>query len=461
MASPQTVVKLDMTAHLEPQLEHAPQDAENLHLDEEIPTNDAWVSLSKHFTSVKDLHMDSGWNEELNDRDIPLHWPLEKLTISSACGEVCRSPWIVQGKVPHLVLDYTAGLRFEGPTTAELTAANNDAIKKREKDESPHKVGDIQITFVPDLVAEWMRKKYADDDGDNNKGENEPTTEAPPPPTPSNLRTLEIIYNDARDTLYRYVLAHPTLIDPVQTLSLIAKSKHDLSIGDERILEDLLPQLTHLTALVLVLGDHYRDREQLPAFFKHFPPNVETLRFQSSVSLAREEVVVERWVDAFGDPEFLPRLKRLSFVLDLEDGEGERRENEEWERLHPQRDGEEEEEEKEVDDDVAGKDAKTGEDDASSSPSEESDNGAEGSKDPDEVKQDTAESAETAEKTAPAPVQKPPPNVSDEVLARAKRACERVERAAESRGVIIDSFMGVWRQGFTGLTHVDYRWDNL
>ncbi|KAF9640997.1 hypothetical protein BFW01_g12803 [Lasiodiplodia theobromae] len=443
-AGPQNGVKLDMSAALAPQLEHAPRDAPALTLEQETPTNEHWALLATHFSSVTDLHMDSGWNEELNDRDIPLHWPLQRLTLSSACGEVCRSPWIVEGRVPHLVLNYTAGLRFEGPTTKELCKANDEAVKEGVK-EGPEEKGGIKITFVPDLVNEWMEKKYSkkDDSGADAEGEKE---ERQPE---SRLRKLEIVYNDVRDMLYRYVLAHPSLIDPVQELSLIAKSKYDMSACDEQILEKVLPQLEQLRTLVLVLGDHYRDREQLPNFFKFFPPNLETLHFQSSVSLARDEVI-SKWAEAFQDPKFLPKLKKLSFVLDLEDGEQERWETEEWERKHAN------------DADETGKETETAEDDTASSSSEES---ADDTPEDEEQKGPTAgaehDAVEAQEMTTEAAPKKPPPKVSDEALATAKRACQRVERAAESRGVIIEPFMGEWRQEFTRVTKLDERWDEL
>lgn len=444
-AGPQNGVKLDLSAALAPQLAHAPRDAPALTLEQETPTNEHWALLAQHFSSVTDLHMDSGWNEELNDADIPLHWPLQRLTLSSACGEVCRSPWIVEGRVPHLVLNYTAGLRFEGPTTKELCRANDEAIKEGVK-EGPEERGGIKITFVPDLVDEWMEKKYSKKDGSSADAEGE--EEGQPA---SRLRKLEIIYNDVRDMLYRYVLAHPSLIDPVQELSLIAKSKYDMSACDEQILEKLLPQLEKLQTLVLVLGDHYRDREQLPNFFKSFPPNLETLHFQSSVSLAGDEVI-SKWVEAFQDPSFLPKLKKLSFVLDLEDGERERWETEEWERKHANDDNETG---KEEEDDAASSSSEESVDDTKKEPTEEPE-GATG-----ETQENTEQSVETEDETTEAAPKKPPPKVSDEALAKAKRACERVERAAESRGVNIEPFMGEWRQEFTRVTSLDERWDAL
>ncbi|KAJ7651733.1 hypothetical protein DFH06DRAFT_1207965, partial [Mycena polygramma] len=283
MSGPKKVVELDMNKPLQEQLTSAPRDADALRLDKDIPSDADWDLLSNHFLSVKDLSMDSGYRERLNDEKIPLHWPLEKLTISSSCGEVCRSPWILEGRVPHL-----------GPTMAELFEAHRAAGKVE-----PRKPGGpITVIYGPDLAEAWLREKHANKDPQD---EEAAAAAADEDGQKSQLNTLEIIHNDARDTLFRY-----------------------------RILEDVFPQLVQLRTLVLVLGDHYDNRAQLFDFFQYLPPNLRVLRFRSSVSLAANEDVVERWVKAFGDPAFLPGLERLSFVLDLVDGEEEDRASQEW-----------------------------------------------------------------------------------------------------------------------------------
>ncbi|KKY27086.1 hypothetical protein UCDDS831_g00945 [Diplodia seriata] len=400
----ESFTKLDMTAALQPQLNNAPRHVEKLYLAKDIPSNDHWVLLSNHFTSVKDLHLDSGWNERLNDRDIPLHWPLEKITISSACGEACH-----------------------------------------------------------DLVDEWKRNKHAngtDNTSDNTKPD-------------SQLQTLEIAHND--------------------TLSLVTSGDNDMNVCSERILETVLPRLTHLTTLVLVLGDNYADRDQLPTLFRSLPANLETFRFQSSVSLARDDVMDE-WVEAFANPAFLPRLKRLSVVLDLDDGEQDRAGNEAYLANNTR------EEEDVVSDeapfDISGLLASFDPfacGDGSSSPSFPSSSpsqldgdatgpgmGAHGAASPPfsfpEDGSDDGDARSDGQQDQPdwgfdsdmgsdmgsGPVMGgPPSNVSDETLALAKRACERLERAAESRGIAIEPFMGEWREEFTSLTRVDGRWDGV
>ncbi|KAJ6503317.1 hypothetical protein C8R47DRAFT_1316561 [Mycena vitilis] len=440
-SSPKEAVELDLYKPLEAQLKTAPRDADTLHLIKDTPSDAAWDLLSDHFVSVKDLFMDSGWDERLNDEKIPLHWPLEKLTISSSCGEVCKSPWIVEGRVPHLVLYYTCGLRFEGPTTEELVQAHKEAGKV-----APRKPGDpISIIWVSDLADEWLKNKHANQEFASSSDEDGPK---------SQLKTLEIINNDARDTLFRYILAHPNLIDPVETLNLDVSSMHDLRLAWQGVLEDVLPQLVQLRTLVLTLGDHYHDRTQLPDFFKYLPPNLRVLRFRSSVSLAVNEDVVERWVKAFADPAFLPGLERLSFVLDLVDGEEAKMALEASSKLPGKAVTEAEWEESRK---VAVTEEEESNVDGAASPSDERTEAEE--KEPGEDAGDGTVQAEGATPAAPTIRTGP----SDETLARAKRACERVHRAAESRGVEVQPFTGEWNTVFAGIKRkpIDERWEKL
>lgn len=88
--------------------------------------------MSEHFNGVQNLEMNTDFNEELNDGKIPVHWPVERLLISSACAEGFCSPFVLEGRVKHLILLLTSGLRFEGPTTANLCRANKEAIARGE-----------------------------------------------------------------------------------------------------------------------------------------------------------------------------------------------------------------------------------------------------------------------------------------------------------------------------------------
>ena len=82
---------------------------ETLMLTEDTPNNEIWAILSDHLSNVKDLRLSSGYPEHLND-NIPQHWPLKRLIIDSACGELVQTPWIIKGRVKHLVLWLTCGL---------------------------------------------------------------------------------------------------------------------------------------------------------------------------------------------------------------------------------------------------------------------------------------------------------------------------------------------------------------
>jgi hypothetical protein len=316
--------ELDMASALPEQLFSAPSNTTHLTVENVRPYPDDWMLLSDHFTSVTHLEMDSGFQEMFADGDIPLHWPLEKITISSACGDTCQSPWILKGKVRHLVLFYTAGLRFEGPTSDELLKAHWDAVDKGEK-EAPNTISGIRIIFMSDLVTDWMREKDTrQDDVSDADTINQ---------LQINLRILEIVHNDMHDTFCCYVQACPALISSVETLSLVGIDLlcSDLGHSPQDILSQVLPQLTSLKYLVLILGDRYADREQLPNLVHSLPPNLEVLRFRSSVSLAETKALFDaKWVSSFADPSFLPHLQTLSFVLDLESGENLRRKNEVW-----------------------------------------------------------------------------------------------------------------------------------
>ncbi|KAL1621642.1 hypothetical protein SLS56_009112 [Neofusicoccum ribis] len=138
------------------------------------------------------------------------------------------------------------------------------------------------------------------------------------------------------------------------------------------------------------------------------------------------------------------------FVLDLEDGEQRRREEEEWE----------EKQRTKVDEEDSNEDEESSTSEASVDDSEpESQSNQEGV---DDGKED-ADS--TMEVSAPPAAATKPPKVSDETLAQAKKACERLDRVAESRGIKVEPFGGAWNKEFTGLDRkhlrVDARWEEL
>lgn len=298
------------------QLKDIPKDAQVLRIEDDTPSDAEWSILSDHFTSVKDLKMNSDFNEDLNDGPLPQHWPLERLVLSSSCGEVIRSPFILEGRVPHLVLLLTSGLRFEGPTSDELCAVNKDAITRGDAEADYMTVGrgtpderKITMVSIPALVGAWMLQHY--------EGRSPAALLATPPPAPAALASLAIIENDAIDAFGRFTLALPHLAAGLRTLTLRSSSGLDFHFTNEALFAEVLPRLARLRTLVLTAGDVFPDADFLPALHRLLPPGLTTLRFRGPVSLAASARWPE-WVAAFAEPGFLPRLERLSFVLDLD-----------------------------------------------------------------------------------------------------------------------------------------------
>lgn len=63
-----------------------------------------WDLLQTHFSKIQNLELYSGFNEEFNDRKLPSHWPLQRLLVADATGEVFQSPGVRQGRIGHLAL---------------------------------------------------------------------------------------------------------------------------------------------------------------------------------------------------------------------------------------------------------------------------------------------------------------------------------------------------------------------
>lgn len=288
------------------QLSKIPKDAEKVMIDDSTPSDLEWRLLGDHLTSVKDLELDAGFEEDLNDKGIPQHWPLERLVFASSCGQVFQSPFVLEGKVEHLALYLTCGLRFEGPTTEELCREYSEAIKSGEKE--AEYVGKIQFTYIPALVSEWMQKEYG-----NKTVFGHPN---PPPPQQIKLRKLEILENDAMDAMNRFMVALPHLADQIQTLNIRSTHNLDFHYSSEEMVPQVLPQFPKLETLVFSVGEVFKSKDLLPKLYEYFPRTLTTLRFRGPASLVKSEHWKE-WIDAFANPEYLPHVTKLSFVLDL------------------------------------------------------------------------------------------------------------------------------------------------
>ncbi|KAL9619757.1 MAG: hypothetical protein Q9160_005688 [Pyrenula sp. 1 TL-2023] len=344
------------------QLKAIPKDVEDLVIDEDVPFDSEWAALGDHFTSIRNIEVNAGYNEYLRDEKLPLHWPLERICFTSSCGEAFRSPWILEGRIKHLMLFLTSGLRFEGPTTLELLQANQEAIAqgKREKQTFEAHKGtpdqqEIEIMSVPDLVHEWISDKYAGKSQPEDSG-----TESHPKLPPMQLQKLEIIENDAIDTFIRFILANLSRdMENFTTLVLRSTTGLDFYQTAPQTFKQILPQLTQLRTLVLtvgkktfpeeksdkeqnrgsgVLSDHgrevgkagtaeeiantessseKRESDLLTNLYTYFPPNLQSLRFRGPASLVASRAW-PRWVAAFSSSTFLPGLESLSFLLDLD-----------------------------------------------------------------------------------------------------------------------------------------------
>ncbi|KAK2736652.1 hypothetical protein FQN57_000589 [Myotisia sp. PD_48] len=213
----------DHKSKLLSQLKLIPKHAQSLTITDDTPSDAEWGLLGEHFHAVKTLEAYAGFNEELNDGKIPLHWPAR---------------------------------------------------------------------------------------GTKNQ---------------VNLETLELLENDALDTLDRIALGLRYLLG-VKTLNLCSTNRCDFRLTSDLIFPQVLPQLRQTDTLKFTNGETtFHKKEILPNLYKSLPPNISTLRFRGPVSLAcntstgeNTNSQWEEWVSSFANPEFLPNLKHLSFILDLE-----------------------------------------------------------------------------------------------------------------------------------------------
>lgn len=308
------------------QLRQIPKDIQALKIEEDPPSDLEWKVLGDHFSQIKELEMDSGFQEDLNDKHMPLHWPIERLLISSACGEVFQSRFITEGKIKHLILLLTSGLRFEGPTSDELKQDYHKAIERKEKE--PRFAGRIQIINIPELVSEWMNDHYSkmqemyENAGsgcreilDRQKMKSEPQKMFRKEVS-VNLEKLEILENDAIDAFDRMALALPHVVEGLSTLNIRSTHGLDFHFTNEKLFPLYLCQLERLRTLVLSVGDVFTLDSLLPEIYQNFPPNLTTLRFRGPVSLAKSDQW-SNWIKSFASSDYLPNLKTLSFVLDL------------------------------------------------------------------------------------------------------------------------------------------------
>ncbi|PGH18950.1 hypothetical protein AJ80_04277 [Polytolypa hystricis UAMH7299] len=441
---------LNRLEYIKSQLPALPQTSEQLTIDYDTPTDEEWQIITNHFTSI------------------PLHWPLERLDFNSPCGLLVQTPWVIEGRVKHLRLTYTCGLRFGGPTNNKLVKSYDEKIEKAEVEEC--KVNGIKIMSLPELAHEWLVKNFTEPppppsqegryitevdvkeeeikkEAKDNAANLQPPAQAQQP----NLETFGIIENDVHDTLVRLLLARPEIFNNLKTLYLRATNGCDLHIQDGSILPQILPLLTELKSLTLVLGNEYGNPKYLTEIYQRLPANVETLHFRSMASLARTEEWKE-WVRAFGGGEFLPNLRRLSVVLDLKGEVGKEvveEKEEETERQDPAHDDEE---------------TKSSLAETALSPEEPSQDSTllpSGTDIADPTQHASESNAEPPAVISGDGDGKRKYAVTRDDLCLAKRACEELCKAAEKRGVVIVPFVEPYGHDWPKNCAIDDRWETV
>ncbi|KAK3369890.1 hypothetical protein B0H63DRAFT_527656 [Podospora didyma] len=301
-----------------------------LHIAQDAPTDQEWDELGRRFTNLRRLHVSTGFDENWTDEHFPLSWPLQLLIISDAAGELVSTPAVVEGRVEHLVLFLTCGLRFEGPKTRDMMKKavpvgiwNRETKTWRDAEEASRMAfwnkliadaesqnmfaqgdgpgNEIKVFSVPAELEKWMVEKY---------GKPFELTDQDKPDT--RMSALTILENDAIETFLRLTLAHFHVVARLENLTL-RSTRHRME-SMRGLLAQTFPVLANLKTLHLTLGDILFDMGDPNESLRNLPPNLEALHFRGPVSLAP---LIDTWIEAFAEPSVLPSLKRLSFVLDL------------------------------------------------------------------------------------------------------------------------------------------------
>ncbi|KAJ5101263.1 hypothetical protein NUU61_003485 [Penicillium alfredii] len=132
-----------------------------------------------------------------------------------------------------------------------------------------------------------------------------------------NLETLEILEDDAVDTLIGMSAALPHLIEILKTLHIRSTHGLDFQFIAEDAFREILRRMENLQTLRLSVGEIFNDSSYLPTLHKYLPPNLTSFYFRGPVSLCQSEHWAD-WPNAFESPGFLPNLETMGFVLDLQ-----------------------------------------------------------------------------------------------------------------------------------------------
>ncbi|CBF87417.1 predicted protein [Aspergillus nidulans FGSC A4] len=85
-----TNVRPSTASHFLHNSESSLENTTKLLIEEEPPSNTEWAILCDHFTSTCELEINSGFNEDLNDKHMPVQWPLERLVLSAKIQYLSR-----------------------------------------------------------------------------------------------------------------------------------------------------------------------------------------------------------------------------------------------------------------------------------------------------------------------------------------------------------------------------------
>jgi hypothetical protein len=302
---------------------------ETLHITGAVPNNDQWEALGRHFTNVRFLKVGAGWDEDWIDDKFPLNWPLELLLVSDAGGERVTTPAIMEGRIKNLVLFYACELRFEGPVTEELMKgaeqlhfiphkkATPDAQFEQQgattQESSGTEPAGAKVFSDPHEVNKWVYNKYA--------GRSivlDPHRKVGPP---SAMTSLQILGNDAFQMLTFMAVAKFHLIASIKQLALDSRGGEDLVHFPPGLFLAVLPGLAELEHLKITFGSAayatlLEGAEGQPFLHAALPANIETLHFRGPVSMVPH---LDAFAAAFASNDFLPNLRRISFVLDQPD----------------------------------------------------------------------------------------------------------------------------------------------
>ncbi|KAK4034291.1 hypothetical protein C8A01DRAFT_18881 [Parachaetomium inaequale] len=325
--------RVDATDSLQAVIAEVDPKTEILHITGDVPTNDEWEALGQHFTGVRFLNVATGWDENWIDDKFPLNWPIELLIIADAISERISTPAIMEGRIKHLILFFTCGLRFEGPSVKELIK-DAEVIFTIPRKKAPDAETQAEGALSEGAVSQAEENQPADSDSATKSAPESDVIkvtsyadrditfspdrgDAPP----SEMKTLEILGNDALEMLTYIALAKFHLLTSLESLTLLSSHGNDLRHVPATLFPCFLPALDELKHFKLTLGSdvHAKILDVIlgnkPYLHMILPPNIETLRFRGPVSMTSH---MDTLAAAFADDAaFLPRLKRISLLLDL------------------------------------------------------------------------------------------------------------------------------------------------